>query len=101
MGWASDSHAARVVAGALECVRVPEGKNKPAVLYWETRIPMKKFIVRCLALFTLALSSHAIAAFESAKLNTDNEQPRFPPQLVMDGVTDGQIILAVKISAEG
>lgn len=67
----------------------------------ETRFPMKKLLLRFFVLFVLAISTRAVAAFESAKLDPDNEQPRFPQQLIFDGVSDGQIILAVKISAEG
>jgi TonB family protein len=67
----------------------------------ETRFPMNKHILRFFALTTFALSTQAIAAFESARLDPDNEQPRFPRQLVFEGVADGQIIVAVRISAEG
>ena len=66
-----------------------------------TRFPMKKLILRFLVLSAFAISTQAIAAFESVKLDPDNEQPRFPRPLIFDGVADGQIILVVKISAEG
>lgn len=62
---------------------------------------MKKTILRLFTLVAFAVSTQANAAFESAKLDPDNEQPRFPAQMIFDGVVDAQIILAVKISAEG
>lgn len=71
------------------------------VLCRETRFPMKKLITRFFILSVLAIATQAVAAFESAKLDRDSEQPRFPQQLVFDGVSDGQVVIAVKISAEG
>lgn len=62
---------------------------------------MKKTLFRLCILAALAISTQASAAFESAKLDPNNEQPQFPAQMIFDGVVDAQIVLAVKISAEG
>ncbi len=62
---------------------------------------MKKLLLKFLAVSALVVSTHAVAAFQSAKLDQDNEQPRFPRMLISDGVVNGQTVLAVKISPEG
>ena len=60
-----------------------------------------KTILRYSVIFIFAVASQAMAAFESAKLGSENTLPRFPLGLVSDGVIEGHVIFAVSISAEG
>jgi len=62
---------------------------------------MKNPLLRIFALSALAVFTQANAAFESAKLDPKNEQPRFPARMIFEGVVDAQLVLALKISAEG
>jgi len=62
---------------------------------------MNKLLLRLFAVSALAIFTQANAAFESAKLDPNNEQPKFPAQMIFDGVADARIILALKISADG
>lgn len=49
----------------------------------------------------LAPAVPALAQFESVRFPSDNPMPIFPPVLVMDGITHGQVLAAVSIDAEG
>lgn len=49
----------------------------------------------------LAPAVPALAQFESVRFPSDNPMPPFPPVLVMDGITQGQVLAAVSIDAEG
>ncbi len=68
----------------------------------ETILPLK-MLLRLSVLLTLgaALASPAVAAFESLKLNPDNPMPQFPLPLKVDGITKGNAIVAISVSAEG
>ena len=59
-------------------------------------------ITRKLMLFlALAAATQAGAAFESAKFNPDNVLPAFPGSLQLEGITRGDVLVAVSISDEG
>jgi len=64
-------------------------------------VPMKKILLRIPLLLVVAAATHALAAFESAKLSPDNYMPQFPASLITDGVTEGHATFAVSISPEG
>lgn len=62
-----------------------------------------KTILRISALLFLgALTATGLrAAFESARFDPDNALPRYPDSLLMEGITRGNVIIALSISAEG
>jgi TonB family protein len=62
-----------------------------------------KRILQLSALLALgaALATQAGAAFESIKFDSDNRMPMFPVALVGEGITRGQAIIAISVSAEG
>lgn len=60
-----------------------------------------KTIFRFSVLLVLAVASQAMAAFESVKPSRDNLSPEFPPTMISDGVTEGQVVFALSVSAEG
>jgi TonB family protein len=62
---------------------------------------MKTVLSRFSVLFFLAIVSQAMAAFESAKFDSDNVSPGFPLSLISDGVIEGQVMFVINISAEG
>lgn len=65
-----------------------------------TPIPMKN-ILKLLPLLVLAVLSPAQAAFESARFDPANVMPSFPAGLRVEGVTRGEVIVALSVSAEG
>lgn len=56
----------------------------------------------CLALCLVgAASTPLAAAFTSIKLHPDNPLPEFPLVLISDGVSHGEVVMAIGVSAEG
>jgi TonB family protein len=43
----------------------------------------------------------AFAAFESIRIRSDNDLPRFPPALLVEGITRGHAIVAISVDTEG
>ncbi len=63
-------------------------------------IPMKTFRSFLLAAL-LVPAAPGLAQFESVRFPSDNPMPQFPPTLMMDGITRGQVVVAVSIDPEG
>ena len=62
-----------------------------------------KTILRLSALLALGttIATQAGAAFESIKFDSENRMPLFPIALTAEGITRGQAIVAISVSAEG
>ncbi|MBP7141479.1 MAG: TonB family protein [Opitutaceae bacterium] len=61
---------------------------------------MKASLCRSLFLVLVA-ATPLLAAFKSVKLPPDNPLPEFPLELVNDGVSQGEVVMAISVSAEG
>ncbi len=57
--------------------------------------------LRLLLLLALAAAPRAGAALESAQLNPDNVLPTFPGGLQLQGITRGEVVVAVSVNTEG
>jgi len=58
-------------------------------------------IRKLLVLLALAAAARAGAAFESARFDPDNALPNFPGSLQLQGITRGDVLVALSISDEG
>lgn len=60
-----------------------------------------KTLLRFTLLLVLAVAVQAMAAFESVKFSPVNPRPQFPATLITQGVTEGNVIFAISITADG
>ncbi len=59
-----------------------------------------KILSRLIAVGTLVVAAQATAALESIKIET-TELPSMPPSLMLKGVTDGRVMVAIDVDADG
>ncbi len=60
-----------------------------------------KASIRLSLCLVFAAAQPLLAAFKSVKLHPDNPLPEFPLVLIGEGVSQGEVVMAVSVSAEG